>query len=161
LTFQGGAHELFHLTAIILQLIVALAVGQAKFYEAGKFNLKFCDLFECEMGEASLRFAAENFANEDWEFAAVREHGSAHNFDGQAMVKLSARDHAVPVAAGTVAPRNECLILGWRGAMTSNVAVGEHSDNFRVGRWTLDPTMFVTTAEDVTLEFHGRQSLSQ
>jgi hypothetical protein len=34
------------------------------------------------------------------------------------------------------------------------------ADNFRVGRRVLDPAVFVTTAEDVCLEFHGRQSLS-
>ena len=45
LQFQGGAHELFHLTAIILQLLVELAVIQMKVFEAGEFNLEFCDLF--------------------------------------------------------------------------------------------------------------------
>ena len=46
LKFQGSAHELFHLTAIIFQLFIALAVGQVKVFEAGEFHLEFCNLFE-------------------------------------------------------------------------------------------------------------------
>ena len=38
--------------------------------------------------------------------------------------------------------------------MTTNVAIGEHVNDFRVGRQALDPTMFVTAAEDVCLEYH-------
>lgn len=34
LEFQRGAHELFQLTAIILQFVIAFAVGQAKVFEA-------------------------------------------------------------------------------------------------------------------------------
>jgi hypothetical protein len=39
--------------------------------------------------------------------------------------------------------------------MTTNVAVGGHVNDFRVGRRAFDPAMFVTAAEDVCLEFHG------
>jgi hypothetical protein len=59
------------------------------------------------------------------------------------------------MVAGTVAPLEECLVLGWRRAMTTNVAVGEHVNDFRVGRRALDPAMFVTSAEDVGLKSHG------
>ena len=76
LKFQSGTHELFHLTVIILQLFVALAVGQVEFFEAGEFDLKFLDLFEGEMGESGLRFASKNLADEEREGAAMREHGS-------------------------------------------------------------------------------------
>src|ERR1035438_1441596 len=58
------------------------------------------------------------------------------------------------MVAGTVAPLEECLVLGWRRAMTTNVAVGGHVNDFRVGRRALDPAMFVTAAEDVGLESH-------
>ena len=58
------------------------------------------------------------------------------------------------MVAGTVAPLEECLVLCWRGAMTTNVAVGGHVNDFRVGWRALDPAMFVTAAEDVCLEFH-------
>ena len=85
LKFQGGAHELFHLTAIILQLLVALAVSQMKVFEAGEFNLEFCDLFKCEMGEACMRFASQHLADEDREGASVRKHGTMQNLAGQAM----------------------------------------------------------------------------
>ena len=61
------------------------------------------------------------------------------------------------MVAGTVAPLQECLVLGWRGAMTTNVAVGGHANDFRIRRRALDPAMFVTAAEDVCLEFHGRE----
>ena len=63
------------------------------------------------------------------------------------------------MVAGTVAPLQECLVLGWRGMMTTNVAVGGHVNDFRVGRRALYPAMFVTAAEDVSLEFHGCQRL--
>jgi len=58
LKFQGGAHELFHLTAIVLQLVIALAVSQVKFFEAGEFYLEFCNLFEGEMGDPRYVFVA-------------------------------------------------------------------------------------------------------
>jgi len=38
--------------------------------------------------------------------------------------------------------------------MTTNVAIGEHVNDFRVGRRVFDPAVFVTAAEDVCLEFH-------
>jgi hypothetical protein len=38
--------------------------------------------------------------------------------------------------------------------MTTNVAVGGHVNDFRVGRRALDPAMFVTAAEDVGLKSH-------
>jgi len=65
-------------------------------------------------------------------------------------------DASGEVMAGTVTPLQECLILGRRGVMTTNVAIGEHVNDFRVGRQALDPTLFVTVtaAEDVCLEYH-------
>jgi len=35
LKFQSGEDELFHLTAIVAQLVIALPVGQVKFFHAG------------------------------------------------------------------------------------------------------------------------------
>ena len=79
LKFQGGTHELFHLTAIVLKLVIVLAVGQVKFFHAGEFDLELFDLLESEMGIAGLRFTAEHLANEEWEGAPVREHGPVHD----------------------------------------------------------------------------------
>jgi hypothetical protein len=39
--------------------------------------------------------------------------------------------------------------------MTANVAIGEHVNDFRVGRRARDPAMFVTAAEDECLKSHG------
>ena len=75
LKFQGGAHELSHLAAIVSQLVIVFAVGQMKFFYADEFDLKFCDLFESERGESGLRFAAQHLADEDRESAAVGKHG--------------------------------------------------------------------------------------
>ena len=58
------------------------------------------------------------------------------------------------MVAGTVAPLEECLVLGWRGVMTTNVAVGGHANDFRIRRRALNQAAFVTAAEDVCLEFH-------
>jgi len=101
-----------------------------------------------------LRFTAEHLADEDREGAAVGKHGLVHDLDWQAVAKQTARDQAIPMTAGTVAPLQECLVLGWRGLMTTNVAIGGHVNDFRVGRRPFDPAMFVTAAEDVCLEFH-------
>ena len=38
--------------------------------------------------------------------------------------------------------------------MTTNVAVGGHVHDFKVGRRALDPAMFVTAAKDVGLKSH-------
>lgn len=48
LKFQCCSHELSHLAAIMPQLVIALAVGQVKFFHAGQFDLKLFDLFESE-----------------------------------------------------------------------------------------------------------------
>jgi hypothetical protein len=48
LKFKSGSHELSHLAAIMPQLVIALAVGQVKFFHAGQFDLKLFDLFESE-----------------------------------------------------------------------------------------------------------------
>jgi len=74
-----------------------------------------------------LRFAAEHLADEEREGAAMREHGLVHDFDWQAVAKQTARNQAVTVMAGTVAPLQECLVLGWRRVMTPNVAVVDTS----------------------------------
>jgi len=71
LIFQGGTHELLHLTAIMPQLVIALAVGQVKLFHSDKFDLKLFDLLERERGESGLRFTAEHLADEDREGAAV------------------------------------------------------------------------------------------
>ena len=77
-----------------------------------------------------------------------------HDLDRQALAKSPARNQAVTVMAGTVAPLQECLVLGRRWVMTTNVAIGEHVNDFRVGRRAFNPAVFVTAAEDVCLEFH-------
>ena len=151
LEFQGSAHELFHLTAIVLQLVIALTVGQVKFLKACEFDLEFCDLLKGESGVAGLRFASEHLADEDREGAAVREHGPVQDFDRQTVAQLAARNQAIPVAAGIEAPREKCQVLGWSGAMTSDVATCEHPDDLRVGRRAFNPSVFVTAAEDVGL----------
>ena len=159
LIFQGGTRELLHLTAIMPQLVIALAVGQVKLFHADKFDLKLFDLLEREGRESGLRFASENLANEDREGSAVGKHGLVHDLDWQAVGKQTARNQAIPMMAGAVAPLQECLVLGWRGAMTTNIAVGGHANDFRVGRRALDPSVFVTTAENVCLESHGRDGI--
>jgi hypothetical protein len=50
LEFQGRTPELSQLATIVLQLFVALAVGQVKVFEAGEFDFQFGDLPEGEMG---------------------------------------------------------------------------------------------------------------
>jgi hypothetical protein len=57
--------------------------------------------------------------------------------------------------AGTVAPFEKCLVLGWSGVMAGNVAVDKHVNDFRLRRRSLDSAMFVTTAKDVGLKSHG------
>jgi len=147
---------LSHLPTIISQLVIALAVGQVKLLHAGKFNLKLFNLLDREVGESGLRFASENLANEDREGSAVWKHGLVHDLDWQAVAKQTARNQAVTVTAGTVAPLEECLVLGWRGVMTTNVAIGEHVNDFRIRGWAFDPSMFVATTEDVGLESHWK-----
>jgi hypothetical protein len=159
LIFQGGKRELLHLTAIMPQLVIALAVGQVKLFHADKFDLKLFDLLERERRESGFRFASENLANEEREGSAVGKHGLVHDLDWQAVAKQTARNQAIPMMAGAVAPLQECLVLGWRGAMTTNIAVGGHANDFRVGRRALDPSVFVTTTENVCLESHGRDGI--
>jgi hypothetical protein len=92
LKFQGSANELPHLSAIVLQLVIILAVGQVKFFHADKFDLKLFDLFESERGESGLWFAAEHLADEDRESAAVGKHGLVHDLNWQSVAKKTARD---------------------------------------------------------------------
>ena len=157
--FQGCPRELFHLAQIVSQFVILLAVGQVKFFHADKFDLKLFDLLERERGESGLRFTAEHLADEDREGAAVGKHGLVHDLDWQAVAKQTARNQAIPMMAGAVAPLQECLVLGWRGAMTTYIAVGGHANDFRVGRRALDPSVFVTTTENVCLESHGRDGI--
>ena len=81
LKFKSGSHELSHLAAIMPQFVIALAVGQVKFFHADKFDLKLFDLLERERGESGLRFAAEHLADEEREGAAVGKHGLVHDLD--------------------------------------------------------------------------------
>jgi hypothetical protein len=92
LKFKSGSDELSHLTTIVSQLVIALAVGQVKFFHADKFDLKLFDLFESERGESGLRFAAEHLADEDRESAAVGKHGLVHDLNWQSVAKKTARD---------------------------------------------------------------------
>ena len=154
--FQGGTHELFHLTSIVSQFVIALAVGQVKLFHSDKFDFKLFDLLDRERRESGLRFASEHLADEEREGAAVWEHGPVHDLDRQALAKSPARNQTVTVMAGTVAPFEKCLVLGWSGVMTGNVAVDKHANDFRFWRRALDPAVFVTAAKNVGLESHGR-----
>ena len=128
-----------------------------KVFQAGKFDLEFLDLFEGEMGVAGVGFAPENLADEKREGAAVRGHGTVQDLAGQAVAKLAARDHAFRVAAGMGAPRDEGSVLLPRGAIITEVAVGDHPDDFRIGRLALEAALFETVAEDVSMKSHGRE----
>ena len=92
LKFQGCSHELSHLAAIVLQLVIVLAVGQVKYFHSDKFDLKLFDLFESDRRESGFRFAAEHLADEDRESAAVGKHGLVHDLNWQAVAKRTARD---------------------------------------------------------------------
>jgi hypothetical protein len=92
LKFKSGSDELSHLTTIVSQLVIALAVGQVKFFHADKFGLELFDLLDREMGEPGFRFAAEHLADKKWEFSAVGEHGLVHDLDWQVAAKQTARD---------------------------------------------------------------------
>ena len=81
LKFKSGSDELSHLTTIVSQLVITLAVGQVKFFHADKFELKLFDLLQSERGESGLRFAAEHLADEEREGAAVGKHGLVHDLD--------------------------------------------------------------------------------
>jgi hypothetical protein len=120
----------------------------------GKFNAELLNLFQRQMGESGLGFASEDLADEKREFAAVWEHGPMHDLDCQTMAKLPTRDQAIAVVAGTVAPLQEGLVLGRRRVVTINVAIGAHAHDFRVRGWALNPAVFVTATEDVSLESH-------
>ena len=113
-----------------------------KVFQAGKFDLEFFDLFEGEMRVAGMGFASEDLADEKREGAAVRGHGTVQDLAGQAVAKLAARDHAFRVAAGMGAPRDEGSVLLPRGAIITEVAVGDHPDDFRVGRLALEAALF-------------------
>jgi hypothetical protein len=63
--------------------------------------------------------------------------------------------------AGTVAPFQECLVLGRRGVVTTNVAIGVNVHDFRGGRRALDPAMFVTSAEYIGLDPHVREDIQK
>jgi hypothetical protein len=113
-----------------------------KVFQAGKFTLEFLDLFEREMRVAGVGFAPEDFADEDREGATMRGHGTVQDLAGQAVAKLAARDHAFRVAAGMGAPRDEGRVLLPRGAIITEVAVGDHPDDFRIGRLALEAALF-------------------
>ena len=107
------------------------------------------------MGEACMRFASQHLADEDWEGASVRKHGTMQNFAGQAMSQLAAGDGAIFVATSIESPRFVGPILRGCGAKTSVVTVGEHPDDFGVGWRAFDPSLLEAVAEDVCLKFHG------
>ncbi len=113
-----------------------------KVFQAGKFDLEFLDLIEGEMGVAGVGFAPENLADEKWEGAAVRGHGTVQDFAGQSVAQLAARDHAFRVAAGMGTPRDEGSVLLGSGATITEVAVGDHPDDFRIGRLALEAALF-------------------
>ncbi len=77
--FEGGAHELCHLTSIILYFVITLGVAEVELLHVGEFDLELFDLLESEMGIAGLRFTAEHLANEEREGAPVGEHGPVHD----------------------------------------------------------------------------------
>lgn len=104
-----------------------------------------------------MRFASQHFADEDWEDASVRKHGTMQNLAGQTMAQLAAGDGAIFVATGIESPRFVGLILRGCGAKTTVVTVGEHPDDFGVGWRAFDPALLEAIAEDVCLEFHGRR----
>ena len=156
--FNGGAGELSHLAAIVVQLVIAFAVGQVKFFHADKFGLELFYLLDCEMGESGMRFATEHLADKKREFAAVGEHGLVHDLNWQSVAQLAAGDGAILVATGIEPPRFVGLILRGCGAKTSVVTVGEHPDDFGVGWRAFDPTLLEAVAENVCLEFHRRVS---
>ena len=133
-----------------------LAVVQVELLHTGKFNAELLNLFQRQLGESALGFASEDLADEQREFAAVWEHGPMHDLDCQTMAKLPTRDQAIAVVAGTVAPLQEGLVLGRRRAVTINVAIGAHAHDFGIRGRTLNPSVFVTAAEDVSLESHVR-----
>ena len=83
---QGCAHELSHLAVITAEFALGLAVGEVKFFQAGKFDLEFLDLFEGKMRVAGVGFASENLADEDREGAAMRGHGAVQDLAGQLRV---------------------------------------------------------------------------
>ena len=126
-----------------------------KVFQAGKFDLEFLDLFEGEMGVAGVGFAPENLADEDWEDAAMRGHGSVQHLAWQAVAQLAARDHAFRVAAGMGAPRDEGSVLLPRGAIITEIAVDDHPNDFRIGRLVLEAALFQTVAEDISVKSHG------
>ena len=109
------------------------------------------------MRVAGVGFASENLADEDREGAAMRGHGAVQDLAGQAVAQLAARDDAFRVAAGMGTPRDESSVLLPCGAIITEVAVAEKPDNFRVWRRTLEATLFVTVAEDVSVKSHGRE----
>jgi hypothetical protein len=92
LKFKSGSDELSHLTTIVSQLVIALAVGQVKFFHAAKFDLKLFYLLKREMRESGLRFASKHLAHEEREGVAVREHGLVHDLDWQSVAKQTASD---------------------------------------------------------------------
>ena len=105
-----------------------------------------------------MRFASQHLADEEREGASVRKHGTMQNLAAQTMAQLAAGDGAIFVATGIESPRFVGLILRGCGAKTTVVTVGEHPDDFGVGWRAFDPVLLEAVAEDVCLEFHGRQS---
>ena len=78
---------MFQLAEIISQLVVAFTVGQMKLFHTSKFKLKLFDLFDREMGELGLRFAAKNLADKKRENTAMRKHGLVHDLDLQSVAQ--------------------------------------------------------------------------
>ena len=109
------------------------------------------------MGVAGVGLASEDLADEDREGTAMRGHGTVQDLAGQAVAKLAARDHAFRVAAGMGAPSDEGSVLLPRGAIITEIAVGDHPDDFRIGRLALQAALFVTITEDESVKSHGRE----
>ena len=100
--------------------------------------------------------AIEDFADEDRERAAMRQKGIANRLNRQGVSEWAARDPAFRVTASMGTPSEEGIILGRCGAMVTKVAVGEDSDDFRIGRRALEAALFVAITEDEGAEFLGR-----
>jgi hypothetical protein len=58
-----------------------------KLFHTSKFKLKLFDLFDREMGELGLRFAAKNLADKKRENTAMRKHGLVHDLDLQSVAQ--------------------------------------------------------------------------
>jgi len=75
------------------------------------------------------------------------------------VTEFATREPAFRVTASMGAPGNEGLVLFWRGAVVTKVAVGKDSDDFRVGRGVLETAPFVAIAIHESAEFPGEVPL--